>query len=235
MSFIQKTLRSEEHLIAVARAHWIYAAKGFAVFLALYFMGPAAEFLVLTAFSPGPALAEVTGILAEVMRWIGLAVGGMVFVIYFLMCIATELGLTTHRLILKKGLIFVDVQEVELEEVKGAYVDHGLLGSILDYGYVRLDSRFIKDASLPAIASPYKFLKALNHICDHMDESDSLEDVLGSNEEKKHSKKKSQSTETNDQPQDNDEEQISGPVVFEDYEQRHELREEIDDDFKKSH
>lgn len=59
-------------------------------------------------------------------------------------------------------MIFVEVEEIELEEIKGEHIHHGLLGRFLKYGAIDFDCRFIGDVSLLAIRKPYRFIKALH-------------------------------------------------------------------------
>ncbi|MCB9990427.1 MAG: PH domain-containing protein [Rhodospirillales bacterium] len=88
--------------------------------------------------------------------------GVMIFVIHLLKVIATEIALTDQRLIYKTGLIFVDVKEIDLAEIRSETVHHGLLGRFLRYGEVHLDSRFVGDIYLPAMVKPYILLKDIH-------------------------------------------------------------------------
>jgi hypothetical protein len=62
--------------------------------------------------------------------------------------------------VLKTGLIFVEIDQVDLEDIRAEHVHHGLLGWLLHYGSIRLDCRFIHDVKIPAIGNPYRFVEA---------------------------------------------------------------------------
>jgi hypothetical protein len=105
---------------------------------------------------------EAVSKISSVLFWMPTALGVVMFFFYFLMMISPEVGLTSRRIIYKRGLIFVDVKEVDLEEIKAADVNNGWFGRFLNYGYVVLDARFVTGVDLPAIAKPYRFVNALN-------------------------------------------------------------------------
>lgn len=165
MAFVRKLVGPDEHLIGIARLHWIYGVKGLMWLGGFLLLGGFINHLIIRyiGYSPAsnPAFSGVATLGASAF-WICLLIGLCLFLFYFIMMIATEVGLTSKRLIFKKGLIFVDVKEVDLEEIKGGNVDNGVLGRLFNYGTVNLDARFVHDMSLPFIADPYRFLKALN-------------------------------------------------------------------------
>lgn len=167
MAFVRKLVGPDEKLVGIARLHWIYGVKGLLWLGGFLALGGFVNRLIVRylGFSPSinPAFDGIVT-LGTAVFWICLSIGICLFLLYFIMMIATEVGLTDKRLIYKKGLIFVDVKETDLEEIKGANVDNGMLGRLLNYGTVHLDSRFISDLMLPSIADPYRFVKALNDL-----------------------------------------------------------------------
>lgn len=166
MSFVEKTLGPGEHLLGVAAVHWIYGVKGLLWLFVPMTLAMVAENMTMAFFEVrfGGAGYELINIIGNALFWIAAILGATMCLFYFVLMVSTELGLTDRRIILKKGLFFVDVKEIDLDEFKAADIDHGFLGRFLNYGYIRLDSRFISDATLPAIAGPYRFLKALNEM-----------------------------------------------------------------------
>lgn len=166
MSYVSKAISDEERLISLARAHWIYVLTGF-FWLGLFvgigmavdykfqgFLGQFTyDFLINLRFG------YISGGLSPVsvlMTIIGLMAAWPFFRVY----ITTEIGLTNTRIIYKTGLLFVEVDQVDLEDIRAENVYHGLLGWLLGYGSIRLDCRFIEDVKLPAIRNPYRFVKA---------------------------------------------------------------------------
>ena len=156
MAFIHNLVGPDEKLIGIARLHWIYGAKGLLWLGGLILFGGLIDTLIVSYLSP--ALSPI----GNAIFWVCALMGVVLFAIYYIAMLCTELGLTTKRCIYKRGLIMVDVREVDLEEVKSESVDNGVLGRILNYGYIKLDARFIEDIGLPAISDPYRFIKALN-------------------------------------------------------------------------
>jgi len=157
MAFVEKLVGPDENLVGVARLHWIYIIKG-VLWLGGCVIGGG---IIQTIFAMYVPAFSVFGNFV-----LGLAIifGVLMFILYLGKLLFTELGLTTERLIYKRGLLFVDVREVDLEEIKSESIDNGVLGRILNYGYLDLDARFIEDMDLPAISDPYRFVKAMNAV-----------------------------------------------------------------------
>lgn len=164
MAFIERTIGPDEQLIGIARLHWIYGVRGLVWLGGFIALGAAIDWTIRYLLGASIANPALDGILAigTAAFWICLSIGAWMFLFYFFMLLATELGLTTKRLIYKKGLIMVKTEGIDLEEVKGAYVDAEVLGRFLNYGTIHFDTRFIQDVELPAIADPYRFIKAMN-------------------------------------------------------------------------
>ncbi|MGB4106693.1 MAG: PH domain-containing protein [Alphaproteobacteria bacterium] len=164
MSFVKKILGPDETLIGITSAHWIYGATGIVWLGGMMIIGLVLNFYATGFFdylfrdSGAPAVAKI----ADALFWMATSLGVVMFFFYFLMMISLEVGLTSRRIIYKRGLIFVDVKEVDLEEIKAADVNNGWFGRFLNYGYVLLDARFVTGVDLPAIAKPYRFVNALN-------------------------------------------------------------------------
>ena len=164
MSFVKKILGPDESLIGITSAHWIYGATGILWLAGMMVVGLVLDFYATSIFSGlfkntgGEAVSKIS----SVLFWMPTALGVVMFFFYFLMMISPEVGLTSRRIIYKRGLIFVDVKEVDLEEIKAADVNNGWFGRFLNYGYVVLDARFVTGVDLPAIAKPYRFVNALN-------------------------------------------------------------------------
>lgn len=156
MAFINKIVGPDEKLIGIARLHWIYGVKGLAWLGGLILLGGGIDTLLTWYINVG--LAPI----GNAAFWVCTMVGVVLFSIYFIAMMTSEVGLTTERFIYKRGWMMVDVREIDLEEVKSESVDNGVMGRLFNYGYLQLDARFIEDIGLPAIADPYRFIKAMN-------------------------------------------------------------------------
>jgi len=157
MAFVKRLVGPSENLVGIARLHWIYAVQGLMWLAGMIALGGSCKILI-NSYVP------MVSVIGTAIFWIALFLGALMFVLKFGKMLFTELALTSERLIYKRGLLFVDVREVDLEEIKSESVDHGLLGRIFDYGYLDMDARFIEDMDLPAISKPYVFLKAMNSV-----------------------------------------------------------------------
>lgn len=203
MSFVKRIIGPDEKFVGIATIHWIYALKGILWLIGLVILGLIIDrgfiyFSIKLFGAQNPYVFEDFG---NVAIWICLITGALVCILYTIMWIATEVGLTTKRIIYKRGLIFVDTKEVDLEEIKAAEVDNGIFGTALNYGYVFLDSRFIQNMNLPAIKDPYRFLKTLNNIRSKI-KSDSATIILDERSDVEKIKQNTKSPLAFDQPKE---------------------------------
>ncbi len=164
MAFIKKIIGPDETLIGISTAHWVYGATGILWLAGLMMVGLALDYFASGFFEylfrdRNDFAAYRIG---DILFWLPTALGVVMFLLYFLMMISPEIGLTSKRVIYKRGIIFVDVKEVDIEEIKAANVDNGFFGRFLNYGHVIFDARFVQGMDLPAIGNPYRFVKALN-------------------------------------------------------------------------
>ncbi len=81
--------------------------------------------------------------------------------------ICTKVLLTSHRMVVKKGLVMVRVHEIELDEVEAANVNQLVLGRMFSYGQIHLDARLVDDYDLPILRDPYRFVKILHILKDY--------------------------------------------------------------------
>lgn len=96
--------------------------------------------------------------------WFCVVAGVFVFLCHFVFYRSTHIAITSDRLIYKTGMFFVHVHETNLDEIKGEQVHNGFFGRMLNYGFVEVDCRFVKNMNLPAIERPYAFLHDLHKI-----------------------------------------------------------------------
>lgn len=166
MGYVSRAISDEERLISLARPHWIYLMTGFFWLLLFIIIGLGLDiyfhhFLSEYAlnFMVSLKIIHFSGVMTPISVLFTL-VGIVAFWPFFMTYISSEVGLTNERIILKKGLIFVEIDQVDLEDIRAEHVHHGLLGWILRYGKIKLDCRFIQDVKIPAIGDPYRFVTA---------------------------------------------------------------------------
>jgi hypothetical protein len=166
MSFVKKVVGPDEKLIGISSIHWIYGIQGLMWLLGFLALGVFIDQNVtrLANNFPGNPGAISLNLISDYALWICMAIGVIFFLMYFTTMISAEIGLTTKRVIYKKGLFLVDVRQIDIEEIKSADVNNGWFGRFLNYGYVALDARFVNNVELPALDDPYRFTKALNEL-----------------------------------------------------------------------
>jgi hypothetical protein len=177
-SFIKNITGADERLILGARLHWIYIAEGVIWGVAMAAIGSWLDHTLWKYFGSAAPRAGTSflglwiGAKTPVLTLLFGGGGAVIFLACLFKMVGTEIALTSQRLIYKTGLFFVDVQEIDLVEIREETVHHGMLGRFLDYGWLKLDSRFVGDITLPAVAHPYRLVKALHaargHIHDPM-------------------------------------------------------------------
>lgn len=182
-SFIKSIVGAEERIMLLIRLHWIYFLMGFWWLVLLTGAGVALDYYLWIYFgSSVPTAAEgsfglLLNIKAPLMSCIFGFSGALILLMHLVKMLATEIALTNQRIIYKTGLIFVEVEEIDLVEIRAERVRHGLLGRFLGYGQLCLDSRFVGDIHLPAIRDPYRLIKAMHAARSRI--HDPMDDVAG--------------------------------------------------------
>ena len=99
--------------------------------------------------------------------WLALIFLGIILigiVIFLTMMIrkwTTEIGVTSHRFVEKKGLISLHTNEIALHNIEGVRVNQSLLGRLLGYGTVRIEGTGIDAVTTPNIDDPVGFVRAI--------------------------------------------------------------------------
>ncbi len=184
MSQVIDLISSREKIIALRKPHWIYLLQGFLWFLFFLIIGLIIDHYLyiyvgskithghsynLGAISIPPDLFNIDLYFVTFneeftpIPWLFGAIGLAILWPYFLIYISHEIALTDKQIIHKKGIIFVDIHQVDLDDIRGAHVEHGAMGWFIGYGSIHLDCRFIDDVFLPAIGDPYQLVKALHN------------------------------------------------------------------------
>jgi uncharacterized membrane protein YdbT with pleckstrin-like domain len=137
MSYIESTLAKDEHVVEVFRLHRLpFIATGvWALF-----------FLVLAAANPAVGL-------------VGVCAMGMLA--YSFKCI--EQGVTNRRVVVKKGIISRDTQELRAEKVEHVNVKQGIAGRILGYGDVMVMGTGGGSLHIKTVANPLQVKTAIEN------------------------------------------------------------------------
>jgi uncharacterized membrane protein YdbT with pleckstrin-like domain len=95
-----------------------------------------------------------------VLGWV--LIGIYIFIHMTIRYHTTEIGITTHRFILKTGLFTLHTQEMALQNIEGVKVDQSVLGRIFNYGTLRIEGTGVDAVVIPKmISDPVGFRRAI--------------------------------------------------------------------------
>lgn len=166
----RRCLNDEETLKAITYEHWIHLVYGVNWFVLLAVTGYATSWAIRAyggSYEGSPFLEFWILPLGPEWWWafyVFTFAGFVLFMVEFLKYISTEIAVTEYRLIVKTGLFFVDVTELDLGEIRNEDVDYRMLGQYLHYGDISFDARFVGDALIRSVHHPHKFLHVV-HKC----------------------------------------------------------------------
>ncbi len=121
MSYVKGTLQSDEKIELWVRLHWINYLYAFGILfvsllLWIYYITPGSynksDFFWLVVFSAGWGVYE------------------------FLKLWTREMAVTNKRVVVRKGIISIDSDEIKNLKIEGIEVEQTVLGRILGYGNV---------------------------------------------------------------------------------------------------
>ena len=105
--------------------------------------------------------------------WLALLVLGVIgigIIIFISMMVkkwTTEIGVTSHRFVEKKGLFSLRSNEIALPNIEGVKVEQSFLGRIFGYGTVRIEGTGVDAVTTPTIADPVGFVRAIQTAKEH--------------------------------------------------------------------
>jgi len=191
MLYIQQSLNPNEEIIRIGHFHWwytfnaaIWIALGVIAMMVTFYVG----FYVYTAdtvgqYVPGANLMNAHssgywdaaieyngGVISSLQSMhIGFKLGGffvllmsiLAFLQRMIIKYTTEICLTTDRLALKQGWISRYTAEISVDRIEGVDVFQGLLGRIMNFGFVSVRGMGVGEINLPQIAEPIDFRRAI--------------------------------------------------------------------------
>ena len=168
MHHVRKVIAHNERVIHHQRTHWIYLLEGICWLLGLAAFGVFSDIYFWTVFDPptfiilGSTIYLYANIgILTVIPIITTVVGVIVLARRWMTFFFSEVVITDKRLIHKEGMLMVDINEFELEDIRAEHIHQTLFSWLFGYGIVRFDFRYIKDQSLPALGNPYHFMQIL--------------------------------------------------------------------------
>jgi uncharacterized membrane protein YdbT with pleckstrin-like domain len=94
-------------------------------------------------------------------------IGIVIFISMMVRKWTTEIGVTSHRFVEKRGLITRNTNEIALPNIEGVKVAQGVLGRIFDYGTVSIEGTGVDTVTTPNIADPVGFVRAIQTAKEH--------------------------------------------------------------------
>lgn len=146
--YVNHTLSSGEQVMCTAHYHWIWWAKRVAVYVVLIGLC----YLLSVAAGIGLALLGV-GILVSLIG-IGYAL---------LRYTHDEIVVTSHRVVMKTGIIARDAFELQIQKVESILVDQTVMGRVLNFGSVACCGTGGTTSSKVVIADPLAFRAAFQN------------------------------------------------------------------------
>lgn len=171
--FIRKTLMLDEKVEAVGVFSPFYTASAYLWFFACVTLGFVLHFLAVRYMpqSDLPPIPRPDDLLPAQVRymhqndllpiWFMTTIGLAVFFSLMLKRWTTEIFLTNHRLIHKRGLFLINVDEVDVEQLASDQVHQSLMGRVFGYGALHIRCVEADDLWLPNITHPYSFRNAI--------------------------------------------------------------------------
>jgi uncharacterized membrane protein YdbT with pleckstrin-like domain len=105
--------------------------------------------------------------LALIFLWWLLGYGIYLFFAMMIKKWTTEIGVTSHRFVIKTGLIKLDTNEIALQNIEGVRVSQHVWGRMLGYGRVRIEGTGVDAIEIPNIADPVDFRAAIESAKDN--------------------------------------------------------------------
>ena len=158
-AYIDRSLGDGETVIARARFPWVYGAAAWVALLVpgLLLLWVLAVTMPRAGTPPQPVAMPWSVGGAGLLFLLGLGL----FLKLVLVRATTEIGVTSHRFVEKRGLVALRTNEIALHNIEGVRVHQGILGRILGYGTVRIEGTGVDAVTTPAIANPVGFVKAI--------------------------------------------------------------------------
>jgi len=99
--------------------------------------------------------------------WV-IGLGIVIFIVMMVRKATTEIGVTSHRFVEKKGLFTRHTNEIALPNIEGVKLNQSLWGRIFDYGTVRIEGTGVDAVTTPNIADPVGFVRAIQTAKEHI-------------------------------------------------------------------
>ena len=148
MSYVTSVLQPDEKVIATGHVHWIIYVRGLVVLVVA---------LLISALAPEGGV----GSFIRIIGVLGILVGLYDLARAWIKQFTTEVAVTNKRVIKKRGLIWRETAEMNMDKVESALVEQSLLGRVLNYGSIVIRGTGSGIEGLNHIAKPLELRSAI--------------------------------------------------------------------------
>jgi uncharacterized membrane protein YdbT with pleckstrin-like domain len=146
MTFIEKNLANNEHILYRAKLHWsIYGKSAFLLIsgIVVFALGGKTE-----------AVKIIGGLLV--------AASFIVFLSAYSRASASEFAVTNRRIMMKTGITKRRLIELQLNRSEGLVINQGIVGRMFNYGTIIIRTGNLEEIFSP-VADPYEFKRQINN------------------------------------------------------------------------
>jgi uncharacterized membrane protein YdbT with pleckstrin-like domain len=156
MGYADKSLAPGETVLYRARYHWVFYRSGLVVLFLAALLGAASLYSSRTA--PGSGVAQPVGYLALAFA----VLAAMLLAARSIRARNDEFVVTDRRVLRSVGLLSKEHEQAPIEKIQDITVTQGLVGRILGYGDVSLETASERGTLVfPMIAEPEAFRTAI--------------------------------------------------------------------------
>jgi uncharacterized membrane protein YdbT with pleckstrin-like domain len=159
LSYIRKNLNPGERILYETHLHWIVLLGAIVVDVLISAGGIALLVWAATGKQSDPGEAQVIGIAGAVL----LVIGNLILAVAFIRRNATEMAVTSKRIIVKVGFLTKRTIELFLSKVESIDVAQTLGGRIMGYGSITVRGIGGTYEPFSPIANPLEFRRQVQN------------------------------------------------------------------------
>jgi uncharacterized membrane protein YdbT with pleckstrin-like domain len=152
VAYVNSVLQPGETVKVIGRLHWT-------IFIPAFLLAVFA--FVLVIYGDKAVMSSFMGHIFVYSGWFAMAVAAVMFLHAAFQRWITELSVTTHRVVYKRGFIWRHTVEMNMDKVETVNVDQSLAGRILDYGTIHVLGSGQGIQSLRGIGAPIAVRNAI--------------------------------------------------------------------------
>jgi membrane protein YdbS with pleckstrin-like domain len=149
MSYTEKVVQPGETVRFHSRVHWIIYVRGIVIIVLGVLIAVA-----LRQLDPNPSGFSVPSLIAIA---IGVVIGGFSLLAAWWRRLTTEVAVTEHRIVYKRGFIRRHTFEMNMSKVESVHVNQSMAGRMFDYGDIVIRGVGSSFEPLRTISRPLEF------------------------------------------------------------------------------